>query len=338
MRRALEYVKAFDGVVAQHAQEPRLTEGAQMNEGELSGAARAAGLAGRRRGGDHRPRRAAGRPRRLAAARLPRLDGRLGRDPALGQGARLAGHRRGHPAPPAADRRAGRRRYDPVFKVNPPLRTADDVAALRAGAGRRHDRRRRHRPRAARARGQGLRVGRGRARHARAGDRAVGGAWRPWSRPACSTGAGVADRMSARPARIGGLDGHGRPLEAGAPANLVLVDPAARWTVDPAALATRSRNTPYAGRELPARAWPRSCATATVLARPSAEHRASTEKLASRGERGRDRAAGARGRPDVPRRGVRRGRRDVRRGRLRHRDDRLPGDADRPVATTGRSW
>ena len=37
MRRALEYVKAFDGVVAQHAQEPRLTEGAQMNEGELSG-------------------------------------------------------------------------------------------------------------------------------------------------------------------------------------------------------------------------------------------------------------------------------------------------------------
>src|SRR4029077_9035945 len=37
MRRALEYVKAFDGVVAQHAQEPRLTEGAQMNEGILSG-------------------------------------------------------------------------------------------------------------------------------------------------------------------------------------------------------------------------------------------------------------------------------------------------------------
>src|SRR4029079_19094961 len=37
MRRALEYVKAFDGVVAQHAQEPRLTEGAQMHEGEVSG-------------------------------------------------------------------------------------------------------------------------------------------------------------------------------------------------------------------------------------------------------------------------------------------------------------
>ena len=46
--------------------------------------------------------------------------------------------------------------------------------------------------------------------------------------------AGVADRMSARPARIGRLSGQGRPIEVGAPANLVLVDPAARWTVDPA--------------------------------------------------------------------------------------------------------
>ncbi len=53
MRRALEYVKAFDGVVAQHAQEPRLTEGAQLNEGGL-GAARAHRVAGGRRGGDHR--------------------------------------------------------------------------------------------------------------------------------------------------------------------------------------------------------------------------------------------------------------------------------------------
>ena len=64
--------------------------------------------------------------------------------------------------------------YDPVFKVNPPLRTADDVEALRAGAGRRHDRRRRHRPRAALARGQGVRVGRGGDGDARPGDGAVG--------------------------------------------------------------------------------------------------------------------------------------------------------------------
>jgi dihydroorotase len=64
---------------------------------------------------------------------------------------------------------------------------------------------------------------------------------------------GVADRMSARPATIGRLAGHGRPLAVGEPANLVLVDPAARAAVDPSALASRSRNTPYAGRELPGR-------------------------------------------------------------------------------------
>jgi dihydroorotase len=65
--------------------------------------------------------------------------------------------------------------------------------------------------------------------------------------------AGVADRMSVRPARIGRLPAQGRPLETGAPANLVLLDPAARWTVDANLLASRSRNTPYAGLELPGR-------------------------------------------------------------------------------------
>jgi dihydroorotase len=95
--------------------------------------------------------------------------------------------------------------------------------------------------------------------------------------------AGVADRMSVRPATIGRVADHGRlqpaerpgtsgsragkktspdgpgngsgraRLAAGLVANLTLVDPAARWTVDPAASASRSRNTPFAGRELPAR-------------------------------------------------------------------------------------
>jgi dihydroorotase len=65
--------------------------------------------------------------------------------------------------------------------------------------------------------------------------------------------AGVADRMSVRPARIGRVGDHGRPLAAGEPANVVLVDPTARWTVVPAELASLSGNTPYRGRELPAR-------------------------------------------------------------------------------------
>jgi dihydroorotase len=63
----------------------------------------------------------------------------------------------------------------------------------------------------------------------------------------------VADRMSVRPARIGRLAGHGRPIAPGEPANLTLVDPAWSEVVDPAALLSRSRNTPYGGRELPGR-------------------------------------------------------------------------------------
>jgi dihydroorotase len=65
--------------------------------------------------------------------------------------------------------------------------------------------------------------------------------------------AGVAERMSARPARIGRLSGHGRPLAVGEPANVVLYDPSATRVVDPSGLASLSRNTPYAGRELPGR-------------------------------------------------------------------------------------
>ena len=59
--------------------------------------------------------------------------------------------------------------------------------------------------------------------------------------------------MSIRPARIGRIGDQGQPLAAGQPANLTLVDPASAWTVDPAALASLSRNTPFAGRTLPAR-------------------------------------------------------------------------------------
>jgi dihydroorotase len=64
--------------------------------------------------------------------------------------------------------------------------------------------------------------------------------------------AGVADRMSVRPARIGRVAGHGRPIEAGEPANLTLVDPAGEYLVDPQRLASLSRNTPFAGMRLPA--------------------------------------------------------------------------------------
>ena len=185
------------------------------------------------------------------------------------------------------------------------------------------------------ARGQGLRVGRGRVRDARAGDRAVGraggdGRHRP-ARLGRRRRPDVGPPGPHRPARRATA----RPLEVGAPANLVLVDPAARRDGRPvragvAAAATR----PTPAASCPARSSRRSCAAATVL---DGKLRAERRPIAYARTRWRarmsatPRAAGARGRPDVPRRGVRRRRRDVRRGGLLHRDDRLPGDADRPV-------
>ncbi|HVQ88528.1 MAG TPA: amidohydrolase family protein, partial [Actinomycetes bacterium] len=65
--------------------------------------------------------------------------------------------------------------------------------------------------------------------------------------------AGVADRMSTRPARIGRLSDQGRGIDVGEPANLTLIDPAASYTVDPREFASRSRNTPYAERNFAAR-------------------------------------------------------------------------------------
>ena len=65
--------------------------------------------------------------------------------------------------------------------------------------------------------------------------------------------AGVADRMSVRPAQIGRLARHGQPLEPGSTANLVLIDPRPGGRSIPANTASRSRNTPFAGRELSAR-------------------------------------------------------------------------------------
>jgi dihydroorotase len=70
-------------------------------------------------------------------------------------------------------------------------------------------------------------------------------------RPGLLDWRGVARVMSERPAEIAGLPDHGRPITAGEPANLVLVDPTATWTVRGADLASLAGNTPYEGMELP---------------------------------------------------------------------------------------
>ena len=248
MRRALEYVKAFDGIIAQHAEEPRLTEGAQMHEGEVStrlgltgwpAVAEEAIIARDVLLAEHVGSR-------LHVCHVSTAGSRRG--PAPGQGPGGTGDRRGHAAPPAAHRRAGRQ-LRPGLQGEPAAAHRRRRGRAARGAGRGRHRRRRHRPRPARGGGQGVRVG---VRPARACS-----AWRRRCR-SCSSVLGeqwelIAERMSRAPARIAGLTGHGTDLAAGAPANLTLVDPAARRVVDPAELASRSRNTPYAGTTLPGR-------------------------------------------------------------------------------------
>jgi dihydroorotase len=250
MRRALEYVKAFDGVVAQHAEEPRLTGsgpgGAQMNEGAVSARV---GLAGWPAVAEE-----------AIIARDVLLAGHVGARLhichvstagsvelirwAKSKGWRVTAEVTPHHLLLTDDLAAG---YDPVYKVNPPLRTAEDVAALRAGLldGTIDCVATDHAPHAV----EDKECEWAYARPGMLGlETALAIVWH-----AMGADADIAEWMSAAPARIAGLSGragHGRPLAVGEPANITLVDPEAQWTVDPTALASRSRNTPYAGMAL----------------------------------------------------------------------------------------
>ncbi|WNI33082.1 dihydroorotase [Streptomyces sp. ITFR-6] len=251
MRRALEYVKAFDGVVAQHAQEPRLTEGAQMNEGVVSAEL---GLGGWPAVAEES---IIARDVLLAA----HVDSRVhichlstAGSVEIVRWAKSKGWNVTAEVTPhhllLTDELV--RSYDPVYKVNPPLRTEADVMALREAL----------------ADGTIDCVATDHAPHphedkdcewaaAAMGMVGLETALSVVQQTMVETGlldwAGVADRMSLRPAAIGRLEGHGRPVAAGEPANLTLVDPSYRGAVDPAGFASRSRNTPYEGRELPGR-------------------------------------------------------------------------------------
>jgi dihydroorotase len=256
MRRALEYVKAFDGVIAQHAQEPRLTEHAQMNEGAVSDRL---GLGGWPAVAEEA---VIARDCLLAAHVGSRLHVchvstagsveiiRWAKSKGWQVTAEVTPHHLLLTDDLVADSPVGS--YNPIYKVNPPLRTADDVAALRAAL----------------ADGTIDCVATDHAPHpvedketewgaAAMGMIGLETALSVVQEAMVETGlldwAGVADRMSVRPARIGRLAGHGQVIEAGAPANLTLVDPTARTPVDPAAFASKSRNTPYEGRTLPGR-------------------------------------------------------------------------------------
>ncbi|KAF4409149.1 MULTISPECIES: dihydroorotase [Streptomyces] len=251
MRRALEYVKAFGGVIAQHAQEPRLTEGAQMNEGVVSAEL---GLGGWPAVAEES---IIARDVLLAAhvgSRLHVCHLSTAGSVEIVRWAKSKGWNVTAEVTPhhllLTDELV--RSYDPVYKVNPPLRTEADVMALREALAdgtidcvatdhAPHPHEDKDCEWGAAAMGMvGLETALSVVQHTM-----VDTGLLDWP--------GVADRMSFRPAAIGRLEGHGRPVAAGEPANLTLLDPDYRGVVDPAGFASRSRNTPYEGRELPGR-------------------------------------------------------------------------------------
>ncbi len=251
MRRALEYVKAFDGVVAQHSQEPRLTDGAQMHEGDMSATL---GLGGWPAVAEE-----------AIIARDVLLAGHVGSRLhvchvstagsveivrwAKQRGIAVTAEVTPHHLSLTDAEVVG---YDPLFKVNPPLRTAEDVDAVRAGL----------------ADGTIDIVATDHAPHpvedkdcewavAAMGMTGLETALGVVQQAMVDTGlldwAGVARRMSTRPAGIGRVAGQGRPLAVGEPAHVTLYDPAASWLVEPEAMATAGRNSPWRGRKLPGR-------------------------------------------------------------------------------------
>jgi dihydroorotase len=249
MRRALEYVKKFNGVIAQHAQEPRLTQGSQMNEGIVSSQlglkgwpaiAEEAIIARDVLLADHVQAR-------LHICHLTTAGGveiiRWAKARGIAVTAEVTPH---HLL--LTDELA--RSYDPVFKVNPPLRTESDVMALREAL----------------ADGTIDIVATDHAPHpaetkecewqeASFGMLGLETALSIVNKTMVETGlinwATVADRMSFAPARIGLYESQGQELKVGAPAHIAVMDPTALFKVDRDLVASRSRNTPFHGMELP---------------------------------------------------------------------------------------
>lgn len=248
MRRALEYARAFDAIVANHAEDRGLSEGGSMNEGEVSGILGIPGIP------DEAEELIIARDlalTKLAGSRLHVPHVSTAGSVALIRAAKVQGIRVTAEVTPhhlsLTDTLVAS--FDPVFKVAPPLRTRADVDALREAL----------------ADGTIDCVATDHAPHAREDkekefDKAPPGMLgletalavllTELVEPGFLSLGDLIKAMSTTPARIRSLDGHGGPIAAGAPATLVVFDPQATWTVDPARLASLSDNTPFAGREL----------------------------------------------------------------------------------------
>ncbi len=257
MRRALEYASALNVVIAQHAEDHRLTGGAQAHEGAV--AARL-GLAGWPASAEEtivardcalaRDAGAALHVCHISSARTIEV-----LRTAKAAGVRVSAEVTPHHLLLTDGRLTG---YDPVNKVNPPLRTAEDTRAMREALAEgvidvvATD----HAPHAAQYKDTEWAV----AKPGMLGlQTALSVLVETMVEPGLLDWHGVARVLSERPAEIGGLPDQGRPIAEGEPATFALVDPDAQWTVRGAALASRAANTPYEGMRLPA------VVTATVL-------------------------------------------------------------------------
>jgi len=257
MRRALEYATGLGVLIAQHAEEPRLTVGAVAHEGP--NAARL-GLAGWPRVAEESIVARDALLARDAGARVHICHASTAGTVELLKWAKAQGISITAEVTPhhllLDDSRLDT--YDGVNKVNPPLRESSDAAAMRQALADgiidcvATD----HAPHAE----QDKCVEFANARPGMLGlQTALSVVVETMVTPGLLTWRGVAKVMSENPARIVGLPDQGRPLEVGEPANLVVVDPDASWTVQGSALASKSANTPFEAMSLPA------AVTATLL-------------------------------------------------------------------------
>jgi dihydroorotase len=250
MRRALEYVKTFNGIIAQHAQEPALTVDSQMNEGIVSSklglvgwpaVAEEAIIARDILLAEHVGSR-------LHICHLTTAGGvdlvRFAKSRGINVTAEVTPHHLLLTDDLVSN-------YDPVFKVNPPLRTERDVLALRNGL----------------ADGTIDIVGTDHAPHptedkdcewqsAAFGmvglETALSVVVKAMIDTKLMSWADLVDRMSITPAKIAGYASHGQEIKVGSAANLTIIDTSANWIVDRNRLASKSKNTPFKGMKLPA--------------------------------------------------------------------------------------
>lgn len=250
MRKAFEWVKQFDGVLAQHAQDATLADAkACAHEGEVSGRLGLPGwppiaesiILAR----DVQLAEATGS--RYHAMHVTTAEGVEVIRWAKARGINVTAEATPHHLLLTDEELQG---YDTTYKVNPPLRSNEHVTALREALASGvidvigTD----HAPHAAQDKDHAFAD----ARPGMIGlEQALGVVIETMVNPGLLDWQQVAAKMSQLPAKIGRVAGQGRPLVAGEPANLVLVNPSRRAVVDKNASASLSRNNPYHGRDLP---------------------------------------------------------------------------------------